>query len=114
MTELGLVALLLFSLVALPAFVSLVPWTSTLLVGSALVILGLVVGLPASLFYHVAIWRAAQPVPPPRWWLNPTSLHGRLSARDRQRVLGWFRVGAVGFVMALVGCALVAMGAWRS
>lgn len=111
-SELGLVAALLGGLVALPALFSVVPWELTFGGGCVLVALGMAVGVPAGALYHLQLWRVLRPGR--LWWLHPTALHARLEGEARARVLRWFRVGAVGFVMAMLGCVLVAVGAWRS
>lgn len=112
MGELGLVALLLGALVALPALFSVVPWELTFGGGLALVALSMAIGVPAGALYHVALWRALKP--PRGWWLHPTALHPRLAAGQRGPVFFWFRIGAVCCVAALCGCALVALGALRA
>jgi hypothetical protein len=83
-------------------------------IGVALVAFGLLVGLPASALYHVRLRRALGPQPGSLWWLHPTRHHTELSKGARQRVLRWFGVGVAGFALALIGCALVAIGAFRS
>jgi hypothetical protein len=111
MVELGLVGLLLGILVAVPWVLAVAPWEVTFGCGVALVALGLIVGLPASALYHVRLRRALQPAR--GWWLHPTALHPRLDGGQRPRVLRWFRVGAAAFGVAILGCALVALGAVR-
>jgi hypothetical protein len=111
MLEIGLVALLLGVLVAVPWISAVAPWDVTFGCGVALLLLGLAVGLPASAMYHVRLWRALQPAR--GWWLHPTALHARLGDGQRPQVLRWFRVGAAAFGVALFGCALAAVGAVR-
>ena len=83
--------------------------------GADAVVLGMVVGLPASALYHRALGRAlsARGVLPRRWWLNPVKLHALLAKAERPRVMGWFYGGAVGFLLAIVGCGLVLVGVLR-
>jgi hypothetical protein len=111
MVELGLVAVLLVGLVATPWILAIAPWDVTFGTGVTLMALGLVVGVPASLVYHVRLWRALQPAR--GWWLRPTALHGRLGDGQKAPVLRWFRVGAAMFGVAILGCVLVAVGAVR-
>ena len=110
--ELGLVAALLGALVALPALFTVVPWELAFGGGLALVALGMAIGVPAGALYHLALWRALKPAR--GWWLHPTALHPRLGDGHRGRVFFWFRIGAAGFLAALLGCALVAVGALRA
>ena len=113
MIELGVVALLVAGLVAVPALFAAVPWDVTFGLGISLVALGMAIGVPAGAMYHVQLFRAVRPTRS-RWWLNPTRLHDRVPDGMRGGVMRWFRVGAVGFVLAIVGCAMVAVGALRS
>jgi hypothetical protein len=111
MHELGLVALLLGVLIAVPWALAVAPWELTLTCGTVLVALGLLVGVPASAVYHLLLSRALKPGR--LWWLHPTALHGQLDGAARPRVLRWFRVGAAAFGVAILGCALAAVGAVR-
>ena len=113
--EIGLFVLLVGAL-ATVSFVRLVPGDTVLLGGAALVALGMLVGVPTGLVYHVALYRALRPrgALPARWWVAPLKLHPRLEARDRRRVMPWFWLGAAGFLLTCLGCVLVAIGAFRS
>ena len=107
---LGLVA----ALGALAAIWSLEPAT-LLIVGFWVTLAGLGFGIPTGVVYHVALRRALLACGrlPARWWLRPTELHGDIPAPDRTRVLAWCGAGAAGFLVTLVGCALIALSAWR-
>lgn len=90
----------------------LVPVTWWLVGGAACTAFGLALGVPTGLWYHVrlrACLRARGELPP-RWWVHPVSLHGRLRAHERRGVLGWFVAGGVGFALAMLGCGLVVLG----
>jgi hypothetical protein len=113
MLELGVVALLVSGLVAVPALFAAVPWDVTFGIGVSLVALGMAIGVPAGAMYHVQLFRAVRPTEA-RWWLHPTGLHGQVPEGMRRGVMRWFRVGAIGFGLAMLGCAMVAVGAWRS
>lgn len=109
-------ALLVLGTVGTVATVGLLgPWiplTGWLWAGAACTALGLGLGVPTGLLYHLrlrACLRARGELPP-RWWLHPTDLHGRLHDEERDRVLRWFFAGGVGFVFAILGCALVVLG----
>lgn len=112
MVELRLVGLILAGFVAVPWLLAMAPWEVTFGLGCALVVLGLAVGVPAGALYHVRLWQTLHPQR--RWWINPTALHDQLEGANRARVLFWFRFGAVGFVIAIAGCALVGVGVLRS
>ena len=113
MIELGVVGLVVAALVAVPALFAVVPWDVTFGLGVALVGLGMALGVPAGALYHWQLYRAVRPTGA-RWWLHPTSLHGAVPLGARGSVMRWFKVGAAGFVLAIVGCVLAAIGAYRS
>lgn len=108
--------MLLVGALAAVSLVRLVPGDTVLVCGAALVALGMLLGVPAGVLYHVALHRALRPrgALPARWWVAPLELHPRLEALDRRRVMPWFWLGAAGFLVTCLGCALVAIGAFRS
>jgi hypothetical protein len=110
--EVGIAAALLAALVALPALVTWLPWEMTFGIGIALVAAGMAIGVPAGALYHVRLYRLVKPRG--AWWLRPTALHPQLPDGARPRVMSAFKLGAFGFVLAIAGCALVALGAVRS
>jgi hypothetical protein len=113
MLETAIVAGVVALLVGGAALASLAP-LALIMAGAWLLAGGLAFGVPTGVVYHLALRRSllrAQRLPP-RWWLRPTSLHGDLPESDRGRVLAWCYAGALGFFASLVGCALVALGAF--
>ncbi len=112
MIELVVIIALMAGLIGAPALMAVAPWEITFGVGVALLALGMGVGVPASAYYHFRLWRALRPGR--LWWLHPTALHGGLKPADRPAVMRWFRVGAVMFGVAILGCLLAAVGAMRS
>jgi hypothetical protein len=110
--ELGVVVALFAGVIGAPALLAVAPWEITFGTGVALLALGMGVGVPASAYYHFRLWRALKPGR--LWWLHPTALHGGLGAADRPVVMRWFRIGAVMFGVAILGCLLAAVGAMRS
>ena len=81
--------------------------------GIALTLLGLVVGVPTGLVYHLRLRAVllARAALPRRWWIHPTGLHAQLRAGERRSVLPWFAAGGAGFAATVLGCTLVALGA---
>lgn len=108
-----MVALVVAALVAVPGLLAVVPWDVTFGLGVSLVALGMAIGVPAGALYHVQLYRAVRPTAP-RWWLHPTGLHPQLKDGQRGAVMRWFKIGALGFLLAITGCLMVAVGAWRS
>jgi hypothetical protein len=86
-----------------------------LIAGFWCAVAGLGFGVPTGLFYHVALRRSLLAVNqlPERWYWRPIELHDRIPDADRLWVLGWCYAGAAGFLVTVVGCALVAIAAWR-
>jgi len=84
--------------------------------GFWLVVAGLGFGLPTGAVYHLALHRSLERVGrlPARWWLNPTAHHRHLPRSDAPRVLAWCRAGALGCAVVFVGCAVAALGIWKS
>jgi hypothetical protein len=80
-----------------------------LIVGAAMVAVGLTVGVVVGISYHLALYRALAPIGilGSRWWWRPTSYNARLPAANRRTVMSWFYAGATSMVVALVGCTLI-------
>ncbi len=73
--------------------------------GLGTLLVGLAIGLPTGFWYHVILYRfvsAKGPIPR-AWWLSPSSLHGHLTPAERRRIAPWYRIGGVGFVLAVAG-----------
>ena len=112
--ELGVVALVVGGLVAVPALFAVVPWDVTFGLGVAL--------RRARHGHRRARRRALSPAAVSRASVRRARAGGcirpgcTIGCRDGQRggVMRWFRIGAVGFVIAIVGCVMVAVGALRS
>lgn len=98
------------------ALITLTSWQILFGTGMILTAAGMLLGVPTGFWYHVRLHRALSPrgVLPKRWWMNPTSFHRELTEAEKPPVMRWFWWGAVGFMMAMTGCALVMAGALRS
>ena len=103
----GVGALALFGLV-----VPLLPAEWVVEAGWRCTLAGLALGVPTGFWYHVRLRAvlAAHGGLEPRWWLRPATLHPRLPAGERPRVLRWFYAGGLGFVLCALGCLLVGAG----
>jgi hypothetical protein len=85
---------------------------SVVAVGLACTAAGMAFGVPTGLWYHVRL-RACLAVRgelPERWWLRPVALHGRLRPAERPAVMRWFYAGGLGFLLTVLGCAVVVLG----
>ena len=92
------------------------PWWWLFGAGLVLMAAGLLLGVPAGLWYHVRLYRVLLPTGrlARRWWLHPTGLHGALTDEQKRRIRAPFVLGALGFALAILGCVLFAVGALRS
>jgi hypothetical protein len=84
--------------------------------GAIGIVVGLLVGIPTGLWYHVALGRVlgARGELPERWWLRPTALHDALAPSELERVMPWFYIGGAGFALTIAGCAAFALAALRA
>jgi len=82
--------------------------------GIILISAGLLFSLPCAVWYHWALYRALSPRGElsRRWIWNPTAQHSKLRPDELRRVLPWFRAGAAGWVVSVLGCILLGLGAW--
>lgn len=83
--------------------------------GLSAIAIGLVVGIPGGIYYHVQLRRALLRAAalPERWWLHPTRLHESLPAHERRTFMPWFLVGAAGWGLIILGAAIFALGLMR-
>ncbi len=116
MFELLIVLGLVGGLAGATAFITMSSWQFVFGLGLVLIAGGMLLSIPTGFWYHVKLWRALSPrgALPPRWWLSPTSHHKKLTDAERPPVMRWFTWGAIGFGIAMLGCALVMAGALRS
>jgi hypothetical protein len=114
MGEIGIAIGIFAAIGALAAGLAVAP-AALLVAGFWTVLAGLAFGLPTGLLYHVALRRSLLAVDalPDRWWWSPTALHDAIPDPDRAWVLGWCYAGAAGFLVTVLGCAIVALAAWR-
>ncbi len=89
-----------------------VPVDMLLYAGGVLTGAGLVIGVPAGFWYHVALYRTLRPrgPVPARWWLHPVPLHAQLLEDERRGVLRWFVAGGLGFCVVVIGFGVTVLG----
>lgn len=74
-------------------------------IGLAMLVLGLLVGVPTGFWYHVVLYRfvsAKMPLPH-KWWLSPSDLHVHLAESELSRMKPWYVIGGIGFVLSVAG-----------
>jgi hypothetical protein len=71
--------------------------------------LGMLLGLPGGLMYHVVLRRELLRLSAltPGWIWRPTSFHGALDEPGLARVQPWFFMGGSGFLLIVSGGALL-------
>src|SRR5262245_59755595 len=116
MIEIALIVGVIALVIGVTALFALVSWYILFGLGIGLIALGMLIGVPTGFWFHVVLYRVMREkhIVQPRWWLRPIGIFEALSADDRRRVAPWMYAGGAGFVIALVGCALFAVGALRS
>jgi len=102
----ALVPLLLLAALALLAL--LVPLEAIAGLSLALLAVGLLVGAPTALYYHVLLRRAlAQRGSVPKgWYWRPQQHHATLDVATRRRLTPWFVAGGLGFLLMSLGLTL--------
>jgi hypothetical protein len=112
MGEIAIVALGVALLALLGFVVPMLPAAWLVSGGVVCIVAGMLLGVPTGAAYHVALGRALRTTGelPPRWWLHPVSLHPRIPSERRVGVLLWFAAGGLGFLVTVLGCALVGLG----
>jgi hypothetical protein len=82
--------------------------------GLAAIVLGLIISIPAAVLYHLRLYEALnkRDALDAGWIWHPTRFHDRLLADERPAVMIWFSIGAGGWGLTLLGCALVALAIW--
>lgn len=112
MTEAVIVLGLVLALMLVGTLAVSLAWTTIVIAGVALIAVGFVVGVPTGVYYHVALYRCLAPRGslPRRWLWSPVRLHAQLFEHERRSVMRWFYLGGSGFVLIVVGGALVGLG----
>ena len=115
MLELGiaLAVVCLFGGVVVAA--AAVPVLTLIWVGVATIIVGMALGLPAGVGYHIAMHRgiAASGIEAPKWWWSPVRYHEHLDTNSRRTVMPWFVAGVLGATLAFMGCAILVVCLFR-
>ena len=107
--------LCLAGLMAMTAL-AIAPWPLLLQAGAALAGLGLLVGLPSGVAYHIQLRRELQRCGQlaERWWLHPTGQHRYLDESGARAIRRMFRLGGGGCGVVFLGCLVVVIGILRS
>jgi len=83
--------------------------------GLVVAVVFLVLGSIAGALYHHRLHQSlsARNALPPRWWIEPTKLHGTLTEDERDRTMPPFYVGAGAFGVSVFGCVAMLSGLVR-
>ena len=84
--------------------------------GIGLAAVGFAYGIPTAIVYHWMLYRSLTRAErlPPRWWLEPTSLHDLIPREERLGVFVWGAIGGTGFLVIVMGIIVTAIGLWRT
>lgn len=109
------IALLVFLVGSLAAF-AWVPWLVLLQIALACSLLGLAVGVPGALVYHVRlrVCLLEANALTAGWWVHPFGHHRALDAEQLDWVLPPMWVGAAGGAVAFLGCLIGGVGVLSS
>lgn len=114
MRELGVIVIILFLMGALAA-IPTVPWSTLLTVGLWTCAVGLLVGVPTAILYHFMLYRVLNPLGrlEKGWYWNAVKVNKQIPEPDWMRVMLWCYLGALGFVIVVLGIVIVvaALGA---
>jgi len=82
------------------------------LLGLNLFAVGVLEGIPTGLYYHILLYQVLgrRGELPAGWWISPSRYHARLTGSEKQRVLRWFYLGGVGFLLCITGGTLALLG----
>jgi hypothetical protein len=116
MIEIGIIVGVIALVIGVTALFALVSWWVLFGSGIALIVFGMLLGIPTGFWFHVVLYRVMKKrgIVVKRWWLRPVGIYESLAREDRRRVAPWLYLGGAGFAFALMGCALFAVGALRS
>ncbi len=111
MLEVGIALLMLGGLAGFALLVGYASSLTLLWLSLGVVMIGLSLGLPYGIRYHfvlrsLLLKRGALPK---RWYVHPTQYHRLLDGEEQERIRLPFRLGALGFVLILAGCALATL-----
>lgn len=110
-----LIALGIFALLgAVPFLIGMATWQGLVIAGGVLLALGMLIGVPCGVVYHVLLHRALAPKGRlvRNWIWRPIAQHVHLeSGRERLVVLAWCYVAAGGWGLSMLGCVLLGIAA---
>jgi hypothetical protein len=115
MVESLVVLAVVVGLVVIGLMVALLPIEGMLIAGVACMALGFGLGVPAGVYYHFKLYRylAAHGGVPSGFIWHPTRYHADVPPSEMRHITPWFVTGALGFLLIMIGCAIVMLGVWR-
>ena len=111
MRELGIVAAVI-SVMLLLSGVWLMPWESLYYGGIWVTAAGFLVGVPTGFIYHVRLYQVLHPRGelPGGWFWRPLRYNTCLRPEERNSVMSWCYIGALGFAVICLGLLMMAAG----
>lgn len=108
MAELLIALAPLVALAGLALLVLLVPLEIVAGLALSLIAVGVLVGVPTGLYYHVLLRRAllSRGRLPKGWYWKPQQHEATLERSSVQRLRPWFYVGGFGFLLVVTGFTL--------
>jgi hypothetical protein len=82
-----------------------IPAASMINAGFLVLAIGILEGVPAGITYHFVLYRILKPRDrlPAGWWISPKRYHVHLTEKERRRVMRWFILGGIGFMLCMAG-----------
>jgi len=95
---------------------ALVAMETLVLVGGGMIVLGLLVGVPTGVMWHVRLYQVLSPLGrlEPGWLWSPIGYNEQLPEENRREVLAWCYVGGLGFGVFLLGAVVAGAGIIRA
>ena len=116
MTEALIVFFVVSALLVLGIMTVVLPLEMLVVIGTACVATGLLLGVPAGAYYHVRLYRclAARGEVPRDFFWHPTRYHAAIPPAESRAFMPWFMLGAAGFGLIMLGCSIVMLGVLRA
>ena len=95
---------------------ALVAMETLVVVGGAMIAIGLALGVPTGIIGHVRMYQVLKPLDrlDPGWIWRPIAHNERLPEANRREVLAWCYAGGLGFGVFVLGAVVAGAGIVRA